>query len=114
MAATYIDTNECTRIKLPGSQSTVAEIVNATLCGAQNAIGLLRWLGDGEHFQPDVLQDRHQLIYLMEGDAIITLEAKSYPVSKGAGIYLGLSETASISHAGAGPLKLLHLIVRKA
>ena len=113
MTATYIDTNECTRIKLPGGQGTVAEIVNGALCGAQNAIGLLRCLGDGERFQADVLQDRHQLIYLMEGNAMITLEAKSYPVSKGAGIYLGPSETATIAQTGAASLKLLHLVVGK-
>ena len=48
----------------------------------------------------------------MEGDGVITLENKNYPVSKGAGIYLGPSETAIVSHAGDGALKLLHLVVR--
>jgi hypothetical protein len=113
MATTYIDTNQCARIKLAGQQGSVAEIVNRALCGAENVVGMLRWLVEREHFEAEILDDRHQLIYLMEGDGVITLEKKSYPVSKGAGIYLGPSETASVSHAGAGTLKLLHLLVKR-
>src|SRR5574341_1259114 len=113
MATTTIDTNQCARIKLAGQQGTVAEIVNQTLCGAEKVVGMLRWLGEGERFETETLRDRHQLIYLMEGEGVITLERKSYPVSEGAGIYLGPSETASISQARAGTLKLLHLVVRK-
>ncbi len=114
MATTYIDTNQCPQVKDPGSQGTVAEIVNKELCGAENVIGMLRWLGDGERFKAEASSARHQLIYLLEGSGVITLEKKTYPVAKGAGIYLGPSETASISHTGSVPLKLLHLIVRKA
>ena len=44
MATTFIDTNECARIKLAGQQGSVAEIVNRTLCGAENVVGMLRWL----------------------------------------------------------------------
>lgn len=113
MATTYIDTNQCARVKLPGHQGTAAEIVNEALCGAKNVVGMLRWLNEGERLDADSLQDRHQLIYFMEGDGVITLETKSYPVSKGAGIYLGPREIASISQTGTGPLKLLHLVVRK-
>jgi hypothetical protein len=47
----------------------------------------------------------------MEGDAVIRLEGKDYPVKRGAGIYLGPSETASFSHAGSTAAKLFHLIV---
>jgi glyoxylate utilization-related uncharacterized protein len=112
MATTYIDTNQCARIKLAGQQGSVAEIVNRTLCGAENLVGMLRWLVERERFETENLADRHQLIYLMEGDGVITLGEKKYPVSKGAGIYLGPSETATVSHAGAGALKLLHLVVR--
>ena len=49
----------------------------------------------------------------MEGEGVIRLENKDYAVKKGAGIYLGPKETASISHAGDSPLKLFHLIVPK-
>lgn len=112
MATTYIDTNQCARIKLPGLRGSVAEIVNRTLCGAEKVVGMLHWLVEKERFESENLRDRHQLIYLMEGEGVITLEQKSYPVSKGAGIYLGPSETASISHAGATTLKLFHLIVQ--
>lgn len=113
MATTYIDTNACARTELPGNQGTVAEIVSSKLCGAENVVGSLRWLGEGECFQAEVLGDKHQLIYLMEGDGVITLKGKSYSAPRGAGIYLDPSETASISHSGTGPLKLLHLIVKK-
>jgi len=112
MATTYIDTNQCARIKLPGLQGSAAEIVNRTLCGAEKVVGMLRWLVEKERFETEILRNRHQLIYLMEGEGVITLEQKSYSVSKGAGIYLGPSETASISQAGATTLKLLHLVVK--
>ena len=111
MATTYIDTNQCARIKFPG-QGSVAEIVNRALCGAEKVVGMLRWLVEGERFETEIMRDRHQLIYLMEGEGVITLEQKSYPVSKGAGIYLGPSETASINHAGAATLKLFHVVVK--
>jgi glyoxylate utilization-related uncharacterized protein len=112
MATTYIDTNQCARVKLPGIQGSAAEIVNRTLCGAEKVVGMLHWLVEKERFETEIMRDRHQLIYLMEGEGVITLEQKSYPVSKGAGIYLGPSETASISHAGAATLKLFHLVVK--
>ena len=113
MATTYIDTNQCARVKLLGGRGAVAEIVNESICGAKNVVSMLRWLNEGERLDAESLQDRHQLIYLMEGDGVITLEAKSYPVSKGAGIYLAPCETASINQTGTGPLKLLHLVVRQ-
>ena len=112
MATTYIDTNQCARIKLPGLQGSAAEIVNRTLCGAEKVVGMLHWLVEKERFESEILRDRHQLIYVMEGEGVITLEQKNYPVSKGAGIYLGPSETASISHAGAATLKVFHLVVK--
>lgn len=114
MATTFIDTAECARIKLHGMQGEVAEILNSDLCGAKNAVGMLRWLGKGEHFDAHAGQGAHQLIYLMEGNGVITLERKDYDVAKGAGIYLGPAEMASIRHAGNIPLKLFHLVVPKA
>ena len=113
MATTYIDTSRCQRINLSGAQGAVAEIVNRDLCGAKNIVGMLRWLDDGDSFEADSLLDRHQLIYLMEGSGVITLENKDYEVSKGAGIYLGPGEQAGLRQSGAAPLKLFHLIVPK-
>jgi hypothetical protein len=110
VALTYIDTDECRKITLPGRQGTVAEIVSRDICGAKNVIGMLRWLGDGECFEADVLEDKHQLIYVMEGEGIVTLMAKEYPISKGAGVYLAPTETASIRHTTAR-LELFHLVV---
>jgi len=49
----------------------------------------------------------------MEGEATITLNAKDHRMGKGAGIYLGPSESARIAHAGSAPLKLFHLVVPK-
>jgi mannose-6-phosphate isomerase-like protein (cupin superfamily) len=53
---------------------------------------------------------KHLLIYLMEGQGTIKLEDKSHDVKKGAGVYLGPNETASIQPAG-GALKLFQLVV---
>ena len=114
MAATFINTAECARIRLPGAQGEAAEILNRDLCGAESVVGMLRWLGKGERIEARCAPENHQLIYLMEGEGVISLEGKDYPVRKGAGIYLGPEEAASIRQAGAAPLKLFNLVVPKA
>lgn len=111
MATTTIDTERCRRITLAGMQGTVAEIVNKDLCGAKNVLGTLRWLAPGEHFDAESLLDKHQLIYFMKGDGVVTLAAHDYDLRQGAGIYLGPRESASIKHSGGETLKLFHLIV---
>jgi glyoxylate utilization-related uncharacterized protein len=111
MSTTHIDTNTISRKKLKGGQGQVAEIVNQALCGAKNVLGMLRWLSDGEHFAAEPLEDTHQLLYLMDGDGVISLGDDNVEVHQGAGVYLGPTETASIRHAGGSTLKLLHLVV---
>jgi hypothetical protein len=111
MPTTTISTSQCRRVKLSGATGTVAEIINRDLCAAKNVIGMLRWLDEGDRFDAESLTDKHQLIYLMGGDGVITFENKDYSVSKGAGIYLKPHETASIRQVGHTPLKLFHLIV---
>lgn len=110
MSTTRIDTNALPRVSLNG-QGEFTEILNKELCGAENVVGTLRWLDEGQRFDADAVGTSHQLIYLMEGAGTITLEGKDYEVTKGAGIYLGPSEAASISHRGDGALKLFHLVV---
>ena len=110
MSTTHIDTTSLPRTNLNG-QGEVAEILNNELCGAENVVGMLRWLSTGDRFSAEALADTHQLIYLMEGEGVINLEAKDYDVGKGAGIYLGPSESASITHRGETTLKLFHLVV---
>jgi mannose-6-phosphate isomerase-like protein (cupin superfamily) len=105
---TFIDTNKLPRVKTP--QGEVTEILNQQLVGAKNVLGTLRWLSPGEKFQADPLE-KHQLIYLMQGSGKIRLEDKDYDVGRGAGIYLGPSETATIQASASSPLKLFHLIV---
>ncbi|MGP0090957.1 MAG: AraC family ligand binding domain-containing protein [Xanthobacteraceae bacterium] len=111
MALTFIDTN-----KLPRTPSTgrgeVTEVLNEALCGAKNVLGTLRWLKPGETYAVDK-SDKHQLIYLMEGKGSINLDNKRYDVGKGAGIYLGPSETATIEVAQGAALKLFQLVVPK-
>jgi len=114
MSTTKIDTGACERVRLDGNRGEVAEIVNKALCGAENVLGMLRWLGAGERFAADTLDDRHQLIYLMEGEGSIALEGKDYEVARGAGVYLEPGETAAISQRGAAPVKLFHLVVPRA
>ena len=111
MAITYIDTERCPQTKLPDAHGAVAEIVNRDLCGAQNVIGMLRWLEAGEQFDAEPLPGKHQLIYLMDGNGVISLGTQEHEMPKGAGLYLGPRESASLRQAGDLPLKLLHLIV---
>ena len=105
---TFIDTNQLPRVKTP--QGEVTEILNQQLVGAKNVLGTLRWLSPGEKFQADPLE-KHQLIYLMEGQGSIRLDNKDYDVARGAGVYLGPSESASIQAGAGSPLKLFHLVV---
>src|SRR6266850_5762484 len=107
MALTFIDTNKLPRQKT--AQGDATEILNGALAGAKNVLGTLRWLGSGEKFKA-AASDKHQLIYLMEGKGRINLENKDHDVTKGMGIYLGPSETATISAAGDS-VKLFHLVV---
>ena len=103
----YIDTNQLPAVKTPYGE--VKPILNDAIAGAKNVVVELRWLEPGQTFKPEVL-DKHQLIYLMEGQGKITLEGKDYEVSKGAGIYLGPKETATIS-ATKSKVKLFHITV---
>jgi glyoxylate utilization-related uncharacterized protein len=112
MANTYIDTNKLPHTKVPGSGEFV-EVLNNALCGAKNVVGSLRWLNSGEKYDAVCDGRTNQLVYLMEGEATITLNAKTHDVAKGNGIYLGPSEAASIAHRGTAPLKLFQLVVPK-
>ena len=104
----FIDTNKLQRKQTPEGEFT--EILNNELVGAKNVLGTLRWLKSGETFKADA-SPKHQLIYLMEGKGKINLENKDHEVTKGMGIYLGPSETATISAAAGATLKLFHLVV---
>jgi glyoxylate utilization-related uncharacterized protein len=110
MSLTFIDTNKISRAKLSGS-GEFAEILNKELCGAENVVGSLRWLHPGEKLDVRSDENTHQLVYLMLGEATITLDSKNHNVRKGSGVYVGPSETVAIKQAGTAPLKLFHLVV---
>ena len=105
---TFINTNELPRLK--GPQGEFTEILNGPLAGAKNVLGTLRWLSSGEAFSAEPL-DEHQLIYLMEGEGTIRLESQTVEVTRGAGVYLGPSETAVLRAANGSSMKLFHLVV---
>jgi hypothetical protein len=105
---TFIDTNTLPRVKTP--EGEVTEILNQQLAGAKNVLGTLRWLSPGEKFEARPIE-KHQLIYLMEGRGQIRLENKDYDVARGAGVYLGPAETATVQAGPGASLKLFHLIV---
>ena len=109
MSLTFIDTNKLAKKSIPG-HGEVTEVLNEALCGAQNVHASLRWLKPAETFKPQAM-DKHQLVYLMEGKGRIRLNDKDYDVEKGAGVYLGPSETATIAAATGASLKLFHLVV---
>lgn len=104
----FIDTNKLLRVKTPQGEAT--EILNEKLAGAKNVLGTLRWLKSGEKYQTEP-NDKHQLLYLMEGKGTIQLENKDHEVSKGMGVYLGPRETASIQAGDGASLKIFHLVV---
>src|SRR6202162_763177 len=110
MSLTFIDTNKISHAKLPGS-GEFAEILNKELCGAENVVGSLRRLNPGEKLDVRSDKNAHQLVYLMQGEATITLDSKDHSVRKGAGVYVGPSESVAIKQAGSTPLKLFHLAV---
>jgi mannose-6-phosphate isomerase class I len=105
---TFIDTNKLPHKKT--AEGEVTEVLNRELCGAKNVVAALRWLKSGEKFQAKA-SDKYQLLYLMEGSGSIRLDNKDYEVSKGAGVYLGPSESATIQPTAGASLKLLHLVV---
>lgn len=110
MSLTFIDTNKVPHNKLSGS-GEFAEILNKELCGAENVVGSLRWLNSGEKLEVRSDKNTHQLVYLMQGEATVTLDTKDHAVRKGSGVYVGPSESVAIKQAGEGPLKLFHLVV---
>jgi len=112
LANTYIDSNNIPRTRVPGA-GEFAEILNNELAGANNVVATLHWLGCGDRLDAGPDARIHHLIYLMEGQGTITLNGNEHAVEKGAGIYLGPSESAHISHSGRVPLKLFHLMVPK-
>lgn len=107
---TFIDTNKLPKSKTPQGEFT--EVLNRELCGAKNVVAALRWLKSGEKFSAEA-SNKHQLLYLMDGKATIRLDNKDYEVSKGAGVYLAPSETATIQAASNNSVKLFHLVVPK-
>lgn len=107
---TFIDTKSLPRVKTPHGEMT--EILNGQLCGAKNVLGTLRWLKPGETYDAGA-SEKHQLIYLMEGQGKIRLSGRDYDVKKGSGVYLGPAEGASIEATGSSELKLFHLAVPK-
>jgi quercetin dioxygenase-like cupin family protein len=110
MPLTFIDTNKLPRKSAPG-HGEMTEVLNEALCGAKNVFGSLCWLNAGDTFQAEAA-NRHQLVYLMDGKGRITLNGKGYDVVRGAGVYLGPSERATIE-AMNGSLKLFILVVPK-
>jgi glyoxylate utilization-related uncharacterized protein len=112
MANTYIDTNTLPHTKVPGSGEFV-EVLNNALCGAKNVVGSLRWLKSGDTLDASCDAKSNQLVYLMEGEATITLNGTDHQVAKGNGIYLGPTEAARIAQRGSAPLKLFQLVVPK-
>jgi mannose-6-phosphate isomerase-like protein (cupin superfamily) len=110
MSLTFIDTNKIAHSKVPGS-GEFAEILNGQLCGAKNVVGSLHWLNSGEKLEVRSGSNMHHLVYLMDGEGTITMDSKDHGVKKGAGVYVGPSETVTIKQAGAAPLKLFCLAV---
>jgi mannose-6-phosphate isomerase-like protein (cupin superfamily) len=111
MTTTFIDTKCCPRSRPGPSSGEVAEILNRSLCGAQNVHGALRWLAPGDWLDVAAAPGHHQLLYLMEGEATLTLKGTDYPVGRGSGLYLEPDESARVRQSGGATLKIFHLTV---
>jgi glyoxylate utilization-related uncharacterized protein len=111
MANTYIDSNKLPRMRAAGA-GEFTEVLNNQLAGAKNVVATVRWLNRGDRLDAGA-PGFHHLVYLMEGEATINLNGADHQVAKGAGVYLGPSETASVAHTGVAPLKLFHVTVPK-
>jgi mannose-6-phosphate isomerase-like protein (cupin superfamily) len=112
LSLTFIDTNKLPRFKDPQA-GDFTEILNKTLCGAENVVVTLHWLDDGQSFETRPEGESHQLYYVMEGQGTITLSGKDYEAKKGMGAYLKPAERATFRQTGSSTLKLLHLTVPK-
>ena len=110
MATTFIKTGDCARVAVPGA-GEAADVLNEAICGAKNVRATLRWLRAGDRLDAAPKAATHQLIYLMDGRGVITLDGKDYPAGKGAGVYFGPGESAGIRPDGADGVKLFHLVV---
>jgi hypothetical protein len=110
MSLTFINTNKLPR-KSASGHGEMTEVLNEALCDAKNVVASLHWLKVGDIFLAKAT-DKHQLVYLMDGKGRITLNDRDYNVAKGAGAYLGPSETAKIE-ATSGTVKLFVLVVPK-
>lgn len=110
MSTTFIKTANLPRTRIAGA-GEATDVLNEALCGAKNVRATLRWLGAGDRLDAAARAKTHQLVYLMDGRGIISLDGKDYPATKGAGVYLGPGESAGIRPAGADGVKLFHLVV---
>lgn len=108
----FIDTGALPREPMP-SGGEMTEVLNQQLAGAENVTATLRWLRDGERFEAAPL-DRHQLLYLTDGEATLTLLDTTHVVGKGMGIYLEPLESATITAPADSSVTVFHLVVRKA
>ena len=98
MSLTFIDTNKLPKQAIDRPRRGHRSAERGAVRRAITCVGSLRWLKRPRRFKPDAA-NKHQLIYLMEGKGRIRLNDKDYNVEKGAGIYLGPSESATIQAA---------------
>ena len=110
MSLTIIDTNALRTTA--GPAGGVREILNKELAGAESLVAALRWLENGQVLQVES-PAHHNLFYLMEGSAKISLGAEGHNVAKGGGAYFGPAESGRIQGLPGGA-KILHLKVVKA
>lgn len=109
MATTFIKTGNLPRTRVPGA-GEATDVLNEAICGAKNVRATLRWLRGGDRLLTEQKARTHQLVYVMEGSGVISLDGKDYPVGKGAGVYCGPGESAGVRPDG-GEIKLFHLVV---
>lgn len=107
MSLTFVDTGKIEPV--PTREGTLVEVLSERVCGAKKVRGWIRQVDPGRTLAVDGT-DTHQLVYLLEGAAAVSLDNKSYDVEKGAGLYLAPNESAELKASARGA-KVFHLAV---
>lgn len=76
MATTFIKTGNLPRTRVPGA-GEATDVLNEAICGAKNVRATLRWLHAGDRLDATPKASTHQLIYLMDGHGVITLNTRT-------------------------------------
>src|SRR5437899_1607313 len=110
MRLNVIKTNS--RERVPTTAGTMREIITARDAGARDVRAALHDVEPNKSFEFSAPSRAHLLCVIEGSGGEFSYRGKTYPATKGTGVYLEPGETASVS-AGASKLLLIDLHVPK-